>query len=397
MFVINRPAMDHVVTEATGSNFDPSSSSVFDFNSLSRFTSSDSGFAGGAGVNFVHADNMQEFSSPSAAMPISFPNFHPGSAPGSLSSMLALSTGCLQAPGGATAMFGQNAPPMYHPYLPPGGMQNLLQAASSSTQFPFQNFSPIRAGFGPCFRPITVGDLSSGVSDVTNYSSGSILKPTDSESSQLLNSTSLLNDQVVLNISSLLSLPNTSTVSSVSSSSESGPVKTEHIIGHDDALTGHHPTNITAVKVNGDECNNETSSPQTLTTLVNVSTTSSQIQLDPFNITADYSLHKTLLQQSSSSGDFDDAEGTTGDTKMLLVLSDNLHPTSPSSSAIEDVNIDDGQCVVVDGVRRWKCLECPKFYSSKHNLMTHTLGHRGIKPHRCNTCGKLFKQVCAPV
>ena len=57
-----------------------------------------------------------------------------------------------------------------------------------------------------------------------------------------------------------------------------------------------------------------------------------------------------------------------------------------------NVHIEERQCVLVNGQRRWKCLLCPKVYSTKHNLVTHILGHSGIKPHSCPVCGKLFKQ-----
>ncbi|XP_066274868.1 zinc finger protein 366-like [Branchiostoma lanceolatum] len=58
------------------------------------------------------------------------------------------------------------------------------------------------------------------------------------------------------------------------------------------------------------------------------------------------------------------------------------------------VAIDDDACFVdEEGKKRWRCNQCPKVYSSKHNLMTHVLGHSGIKPHACQECGKLFKQL----
>ncbi len=57
------------------------------------------------------------------------------------------------------------------------------------------------------------------------------------------------------------------------------------------------------------------------------------------------------------------------------------------------VQIEDNQCEVVDGQKRWKCLQCPKVYTSKHNLVSHILGHNGIKPYCCSLCGKFFKQA----
>ncbi|XP_051916356.1 zinc finger protein 710-like [Hippocampus zosterae] len=58
-----------------------------------------------------------------------------------------------------------------------------------------------------------------------------------------------------------------------------------------------------------------------------------------------------------------------------------------------NVQIDESYCVDVgEGLRRWKCRMCAKSYTSKYNLVTHILGHNGIKPHECAHCGKLFKQ-----
>ncbi|XP_048825391.1 zinc finger protein 710-like [Brienomyrus brachyistius] len=58
-----------------------------------------------------------------------------------------------------------------------------------------------------------------------------------------------------------------------------------------------------------------------------------------------------------------------------------------------NVQIDESYCVDVGGgLRRWKCRLCDKSYTSKYNLVTHILGHSGVKPHGCPHCGKLFKQ-----
>ncbi|XP_078671824.1 uncharacterized protein LOC144911597 [Branchiostoma floridae x Branchiostoma belcheri] len=67
----------------------------------------------------------------------------------------------------------------------------------------------------------------------------------------------------------------------------------------------------------------------------------------------------------------------------------------PSNERLDlTVAIDDDACIVdEEGKKRWRCNQCPKMYSSKHNLMTHVLGHSGIKPHACQECGKLFKQL----
>ncbi|MCI4380940.1 hypothetical protein PGIGA_G00245890 [Pangasianodon gigas] len=59
-----------------------------------------------------------------------------------------------------------------------------------------------------------------------------------------------------------------------------------------------------------------------------------------------------------------------------------------------NIHIDDSYYVDVGGEqKRWKCRMCEKSYTSKYNLVTHILGHSGIKPHGCGLCGKLFKQL----
>ncbi|XP_060091780.1 zinc finger protein 366-like isoform X1 [Heteronotia binoei] len=59
-----------------------------------------------------------------------------------------------------------------------------------------------------------------------------------------------------------------------------------------------------------------------------------------------------------------------------------------------NIQIDDSYYVDVGGEqKRWQCPMCEKSYTSKYNLVTHILGHSGIKPHACSRCGKLFKQL----
>uniref|UniRef100_A0A8D0BH27 Zinc finger protein 366 n=1 Tax=Salvator merianae TaxID=96440 RepID=A0A8D0BH27_SALMN len=59
-----------------------------------------------------------------------------------------------------------------------------------------------------------------------------------------------------------------------------------------------------------------------------------------------------------------------------------------------NIQIDDSYYVDVGGEqKRWQCPMCDKSYTSKYNLVTHILGHSGIKPHACSRCGKLFKQL----
>uniref|UniRef100_A0A3Q4BEC8 Zinc finger protein 710 n=1 Tax=Mola mola TaxID=94237 RepID=A0A3Q4BEC8_MOLML len=72
-------------------------------------------------------------------------------------------------------------------------------------------------------------------------------------------------------------------------------------------------------------------------------------------------------------------------------------PRGGSTSAEKlglNIHVDDSYYVDVGGdQKRWKCRMCEKSYTSKYNLVTHILGHNGIKPHGCHLCGKLFKQL----
>ncbi|MEQ2172600.1 hypothetical protein GOODEAATRI_022800, partial [Goodea atripinnis] len=68
--------------------------------------------------------------------------------------------------------------------------------------------------------------------------------------------------------------------------------------------------------------------------------------------------------------------------------------TTNTEKAGLNVHVDDSYYVDVGGdQKRWKCRMCEKSYTSKYNLVTHILGHNGIKPHGCHLCGKLFKQL----
>ncbi|XP_044300803.1 zinc finger protein 710 [Varanus komodoensis] len=55
-----------------------------------------------------------------------------------------------------------------------------------------------------------------------------------------------------------------------------------------------------------------------------------------------------------------------------------------------DINVQIDDSYLVE--KRWQCRLCEKSYTSKYNLVTHILGHNGVKPHSCPHCGKLFKQ-----
>uniref|UniRef100_A0A8C4NET3 Zinc finger protein 710 n=1 Tax=Eptatretus burgeri TaxID=7764 RepID=A0A8C4NET3_EPTBU len=66
----------------------------------------------------------------------------------------------------------------------------------------------------------------------------------------------------------------------------------------------------------------------------------------------------------------------------------------PYDQADMNVHVDETYCVATaSGQRRWQCRLCEKSYTSKYNLVTHILGHSGIKPHACSQCGKFFKQL----
>ena len=78
-------------------------------------------------------------------------------------------------------------------------------------------------------------------------------------------------------------------------------------------------------------------------------------------------------------------------TNDLIGLQSAL-PSTPSAAEM-NITITDDQCVYEGGQRRWKCKECDKSYTTKHNLINHMMGHRGLKPHCCQICGKFFKQV----
>ena len=95
-------------------------------------------------------------------------------------------------------------------------------------------------------------------------------------------------------------------------------------------------------------------------------------------------------QSASGPADVVSSSQSPRETSLSLFNMSLLTPFADSPAI--NVPIEERQCVLVNGQRRWQCLLCPKIYSSKHNLVTHILGHSGIKPHACPVCGKLFKQ-----
>ena len=384
--------------------------------------------------------SMHDFSA-SCNMPLGLTPY--GS--GDLTSMLALSSGLPAA--SSFAQSSVNPSTSMYPYLPPGGMQSFLQAATPA-QFPFQNFPAIRNSFSSslnpsaarafsCFRPVPVGDQNlllshaeSAQSHVNSYSQSSSMPFVDGSEShhadsarqqsssvatRLLANSGLTVDQTVLNISTFFSLPASvsSTASLGSAEQASQTVQSSRSTNDLSADSGASVASSSTL----DKCSpnsrrkrsgaparvsqlndisaattshDKTAAAHTLTPLTNSShctTVSSDSFV--FNVEAHYNAHKTLLQGNEFDGVIDGME----DIKVEMLTLPDSAPEESDQSVSGDVNIDDSQCVVVDGVRRWRCLECPKFYSTKHNLVTHTLGHRGIKPHRCSTCGKYFKQV----
>ncbi|GAB6018740.1 hypothetical protein CHUAL_000413 [Chamberlinius hualienensis] len=58
------------------------------------------------------------------------------------------------------------------------------------------------------------------------------------------------------------------------------------------------------------------------------------------------------------------------------------------------VVVDESFCVKSSGGnQRWQCNVCPKYYATKNNLVTHLLGHYGVKPFLCTVCNKTFNQA----
>lgn len=74
-------------------------------------------------------------------------------------------------------------------------------------------------------------------------------------------------------------------------------------------------------------------------------------------------------------------------------LDESEDPNQKVERVDVNIQIDDSFYVEVGEQKRWKCPMCEKSYTSKYNLVTHILGHSGIKPHACAHCGKLFKQL----
>lgn len=89
-----------------------------------------------------------------------------------------------------------------------------------------------------------------------------------------------------------------------------------------------------------------------------------------------------VWQESSNEPDFD-----TNDSSM------ERNKKAQLDRLDINVQIDDSYLVETgDRQKRWQCRMCEKSYTSKYNLVTHILGHSGIKPHSCPHCNKLFKQ-----
>ena len=106
--------------------------------------------------------------------------------------------------------------------------------------------------------------------------------------------------------------------------------------------------------------------------------------------------------ENSSHKDADKTRDECGQKSSSLDpnLDELMHPILSSELAVEstqrteiNIQIDDSQCVVENGQKRWTCHLCPKNYTTKHNLITHILDHNGIKPHCCIICGRFFKQL----
>jgi len=486
--------MDHVDAHAVAfgcvDQLQRYSTNVMDFHSVSHSMASHSvnpadyntagncghlmlsqGTAGGNSCEPVSAMHDFTMTPASCSVPLGLASFHSGS--GDLSSMLALSSG-LQPVAGAFGQPHVNPSSSMYPYLPAGGMQSFLQAASPA-QFPFQNFPTIRGSFTgglnptaarafTCFRPVSVGDSNlllsnseSAPAQLCSYSQSGCMPFADGISSthtdsmgrhppvsaRLLVNSGLSVDQTVLNISTFLNLPTTaapansiesrsssdhsslgiqSTARSNSGSSVNVDIHTSSGSFMDKiSPSGRRRRSTSKVtRANGvcvamTSANNNVAfeTPPNCVTSQNMSAhtmnsdcmpstgESGRLHLDSFVFNtsvadsigaSEYGAHKVLMHGSDFDSDLHDLDGV-DDMKVDLLTLPEEDPSDNNCLITGDVNIEDHQCVIVDGVRRWKCLECPKVYSTKHNLVTHTLGHRGIKPHRCLTCGKYFKQV----
>ena len=102
---------------------------------------------------------------------------------------------------------------------------------------------------------------------------------------------------------------------------------------------------------------------------------------------------KAKLEEESNINDVDQSSYSKVAASSVARMLDTVGQSAFMEKLDVSVHVDESQCIRVEGRKRWKCLLCPKMYSSKHNLITHILDHSGIKPHCCMICGKHFKQV----
>ncbi|KAM8960824.1 zinc finger protein 366 [Pelodytes ibericus] len=100
-----------------------------------------------------------------------------------------------------------------------------------------------------------------------------------------------------------------------------------------------------------------------------------------------------LPSQSIHRGDPFDIRRPMNDTMSRAQLDEHENQKQKVERVDVNIQIDDSFYVDVGEQKRWKCSMCEKSYTSKYNLVTHILGHSGIKPHACTLCGKLFKQL----
>ncbi|XP_013407131.1 zinc finger protein 366 isoform X1 [Lingula anatina] len=129
----------------------------------------------------------------------------------------------------------------------------------------------------------------------------------------------------------------------------------------------------------------ETKNPSQIQEPANDSSDSMVIKKSPTKILKPFKKREAHYKRKLSSSEQKEQEDELDD---LMVMS-----SLPIDRMEVNVQISDDQLVTMGDQKRWKCNMCEKTYTTKHNLVTHVLGHNGIKPHCCLVCGRLFKQL----
>lgn len=86
----------------------------------------------------------------------------------------------------------------------------------------------------------------------------------------------------------------------------------------------------------------------------------------------------------------------TGESEVEIssLMSDDIRVKMKTLAKLDEISIqiNESQYQDIEGKGRWCCTKCDKSYKTKHNLIIHTLGHHGIKPHVCVICKRMFSQ-----